>query len=151
MSTLKNDLLTELTKNNLDLTKTNNDACPCCSGKSYQHCCEPLHQEKIFALSAEQLMRSRFSAFSLGLVDYLKMTWDKNTCPKDLAIDKAIKWTKLSINDCKKGSKKDQQGWVTFVAYYEANGTPGALHEKSYFIKDTNGHWRYVDGELKNS
>lgn len=124
--------------------------CPCCSGNPYQECCQPFHEGTDIAQKAEQLMRSRFSAFALGLTDYLKMTWADDTCPTDLEIDENIKWINLHINGRKKGRKKDQEGWVTFIASYEINGAQGTLHEKSYFIRDENNHWRYVDGEIKS-
>ena len=54
-------------------------ACPCghsIDGKrwSYELCCGPLHRRQAHAPTAEALMRSRFSAFSLGHVDYLLAT-----------------------------------------------------------------------------
>lgn len=125
--------------------------CACCSGKSYHDCCLPLHQGEMVALTAEQLMRSRFTAFSLGLIEYLATTWAEQTRPTELTLDHDLKWISLSINGRKKGRKKDKEGWVTFVANYEINGSHGALHEKSYFLKDDQGRWRYVDGEIKNN
>lgn len=39
--------------------------CPCCSEKTYEECCKPYHNGEKNALTAEALMRSRFSAFGL--------------------------------------------------------------------------------------
>lgn len=124
--------------------------CSCGSGESYANCCQPFHQKQSFPITAEQLMRSRFSAFHLGLVEYLKDSWDETTCPEDLSLDDSVNWLSLSINGRKKGRKKDQEGWVTFMATYEVAGQQGTLHEKSYFRRDTDSHWRYVDGEIKS-
>ena len=44
--------------------------CPCQSGLRYKRCCRPLHQGAP-APSPEALMRSRYSAYALGLVDYI--------------------------------------------------------------------------------
>lgn len=44
--------------------------CPCGSGLAYCQCCEPLHGGEP-APSPERLMRSRYSAYTLGLIDYL--------------------------------------------------------------------------------
>lgn len=44
--------------------------CPCHSGARYAACCKPLH-DGARATSPVALMRSRFSAFALGLGDYL--------------------------------------------------------------------------------
>ena len=48
--------------------------CPCQSGLEYQDCCQPLHQYQKIASTAEQLMRSRYSAFVLAEIDYIVKT-----------------------------------------------------------------------------
>jgi len=45
------------------------------------------------------LMRSRYSAYALGLLDYLLATWHPSTAPGDLELD-AVKWLGLG-NLCK--------------------------------------------------
>ena len=51
------------------------DRSPCpCGGGLYIHCCAPLHRYDRRAATAEQLMRSRYSAFVRGEVDYLMAT-----------------------------------------------------------------------------
>lgn len=130
--------------------------CACGSGKRYQDCCYGLHQYQREALTAEELMRSRYVAFKMHLADYLLDTWSQETRPMQIDFDESINWTKLNINGRKKGRKTDQQGWVTFIAYYEFGNLlenskqTGSLHETSYFLKDNNGLWKYVDGEIKN-
>jgi SEC-C motif domain protein len=47
--------------------------CPC-GRAAYRDCCQPLHQGVSKPDSAEALMRSRYSAFALGQVDYLAET-----------------------------------------------------------------------------
>ncbi|WP_158660980.1 YchJ family protein [Thiomicrorhabdus sp. Milos-T2] len=100
--------------------------------------------------TAEQLMRSRFCAFELHLTDYLINTWDKATRPGNIEFTPGLHWTKLVINGKKQGRKKDQQGWVTFIAYYQIGADQGCLHEKSFFKRNQDGNWQYVDGEIKN-
>lgn len=136
--------------NNQDLSDLLNQACGCGSEKQYKDCCYLYHSQQQIPLTAEALMRSRFVAFQLKLNDYLKASWDPENCPADLDDVAEIKWTRLNINGRKKGRKKDQEGWVTFVAYYEHQGQEGAMHEKSYFKKDTQDNWLYVNGEVKN-
>jgi len=126
------------------------EACPCCSGNTYGECCQAFHQSQNFPDTAEKLMRSRFSAFSLQLEDYLIKTWHETTRPGVIEFTQGMKWVSLVINGRKKGRKKDREGWVTFNAYYELNSTQNHLHEKSYFVKNEKGHWLYVDGEIKN-
>mgnify|MGYP003342658194 CR=1 FL=1 len=45
--------------------------CPCCSGKSYESCCAPVIRGQRKAASAEELMRSRYSAYALGEIDWV--------------------------------------------------------------------------------
>ena len=47
--------------------------CPC-GGFLYSSCCAPLHRGECQAATAEQLMRSRYSAYALGEVEYLLQT-----------------------------------------------------------------------------
>ncbi|MFM0874673.1 YchJ family metal-binding protein, partial [Klebsiella pneumoniae] len=48
-------------------------SCPCGSGDPLDDCCGRYHQGHP-APTAEALMRSRYSAYGLGLVDYLRDT-----------------------------------------------------------------------------
>ena len=78
--------------------------CPCCSGKSYEDCCQPYHLKEKFAPTAEALMRSRFSAFAIPNGEYLWETTSPNKRQfhnkKDLQEWGEInQWTKLEIVD----------------------------------------------------
>lgn len=48
-----------------------NDPCPCSSGKAYAACCMPLHDRQREPAVGEELVRSRYSAFALGKIEYL--------------------------------------------------------------------------------
>ena len=52
----------------------NTITCPCGSGSSYSECCEPLHLNRTLPSNAEQLMRSRYCAYTLQLIDYIIVT-----------------------------------------------------------------------------
>ncbi|MCU1437526.1 MAG: motif domain protein, partial [Naasia sp.] len=65
--------------------------CPCGSGQPYAECCEPLHLGAA-AATAEALMRSRYSAFALGLPDYVRSTWHPSTRPGSLDLDDDSTW-----------------------------------------------------------
>ena len=62
------------------------EPCSCLSGMSYETCCEPLHRRKQLANTAEQLMRSRYSAFALAEVDYLMATHPDTLTPLGLSL-----------------------------------------------------------------
>ena len=47
--------------------------CPCGTGRTYALCCGRYHTGEA-APDAEALMRSRYSAYVLGLIDYLVAT-----------------------------------------------------------------------------
>ncbi|MDH5490482.1 MAG: YchJ family metal-binding protein, partial [Myxococcales bacterium] len=48
--------------------------CPCGSGSKQNECCGPLMQGEAQAETAEALMRSRYSAFAVGNVEYIVAT-----------------------------------------------------------------------------
>lgn len=121
--------------------------CPCCSGKSYENCCKPFHKKEKFPTMAEELMRSRFSAFAIPNGEYLMET----TLPskrkfhkkKDLQDWGEInEWTKLEI------VKTSGKNLVEFKAFYtDETGTPQIHHEISLFEK-LNNRWYYVSGKF---
>ncbi len=131
------------------LKDINASACLCGSKQEYAHCCLPFHTYQTYPETAEQLMRSRYTAYALHLKEYLLETWDTSTRPGEIEFERGLVWKALTINGCKKGRVKDKQGWVRFTARYQAGLDCDTLHEKSYFIRDENGHWCYVDGEFK--
>ena len=48
------------------------DDCPCGSGEEFALCCGPLHAGQRMAATAEELMRSRYSAYAVGDMDYVE-------------------------------------------------------------------------------
>lgn len=126
-----------------------NDFCLCGSGQSYHRCCLAFHAGKRYPETAEQLMRSRYTAYALHLKNYLLETWAVSTRPAEFEFENELDWQSLTINHSQKGQLKDKQGWVSFTAFYQAGSECGKLQEKSFFIRDQQGHWCYVDGEFK--
>lgn len=131
--------------------------CPCGSGKEYSECCEPYHLGKLSPPTAEALMRSRYSAFANGVVDYLFETHASANRDKDekeqlqQTIDKN-QWCHLTILKKENGTKKDDKGIVEFIAAFKESGKSEvhALHERSRFIKQE-GRWFYLDGETPST
>jgi SEC-C motif-containing protein len=124
--------------------------CLCCSGAEYQNCCKPLHDLSTNAVTAEQLMRSRYSAFAMQNAKYLVHTWDTNTCPESIDFSKdESQWEKLEIIDTKKGRANDSKGLVEFKAYYVLHGKQQVLSELSRFVKKSS-RWLYLDGTVKS-
>ncbi|MEB3766909.1 YchJ family protein [Acinetobacter sp. MD2] len=121
--------------------------CPCGHG-SYVTCCEPLHLRQAYAGAAEQLMRSRYSAFAKQQIDYIIQT---TAIGQQAQLDAAAlaawstqnEWNKLEIVafEPKIGSK---HAMVEFKAYYVAELQPQVHHEQSYFVQYQQ-HWYFLD------
>ncbi|WP_299253118.1 YchJ family metal-binding protein [uncultured Aquimarina sp.] len=122
--------------------------CYCGRSQTYDTCCGSIHKEMTQALSAEDLMRSRYSAFVLANGDYLMKSHHRSTRPikeKKSIINwaKSVKWIKLEILDKTKGLEFDEEGTVAFKAFYFENGALEVIHENSRFVKE-DGRWVYL-------
>ncbi|MEE3064002.1 MAG: YchJ family metal-binding protein [Actinomycetota bacterium] len=118
--------------------------CPCGRGDGYRACCGPLHAGESQARSAEELMRSRYSAFSYRDAAYLFRTWHPRTRPAEVIVDPGITWTGLEVIDTVAGGPDDDRGEVEFIALFESGGCAERLHERSRFERRA-GRWFYVD------
>ena len=119
--------------------------CPC-GGAEYAQCCKPFHGGAA-APTAETLMRSRYSAYVLGLTDYVHATWHATMRPSLDELtresgDLAVKWLGLEV---KKHVVNGDEATVEFVARSKAGGRAHRLHEISRFVRE-DGRWFYVDG-----
>ena len=120
-------------------------ACPCSSERTYAACCGRFHAGEA-APTAEALMRSRYSAYVLGLVDYLRATWHPATRPAALDVDGATRWLGLEVR--RHEPTGPDTALVEFVARYRIGGAPAVrLHEISRFVRE-GGRWFYVEGEF---
>ncbi len=113
--------------------------CPCGASLSYADHCGPLHRGDAVAASAEDLMRSRYSAFVLGETTYLLDTWHSSTRPRKLTLDLDVRWTGLEIAFAQ-GGPFDTKGTVEF----RASHVGGVQHERSSFLRE-GGRWYYVE------
>ncbi len=109
----------------------------------YETCCGPYHLGVAQAPTAEALMRSRYSAFALGLSDYLWRTWHPRTRPETVTLD-GTEWVGLEIVDVVDGTERDQEGVVEFVASYTEGRHRGRMRERSRFER-RGGRWLYLD------
>lgn len=91
-------------------------------------------------------MRSRYSAFVLGLLDYLRLTWHPSTCPPDLAMEPGLQWLGLQVKSV--DQRDETHGEVVFVARSRLAGRGHRLQETSRFVLEQ-GRWYYVDGDVK--
>ena len=124
--------------------------CHCESGRLFTDCCRPLLAGSSPALTAEALMRSRYTANVLKNTSYLLNTWHSTSRPPSIDPDTIPIWCGLSVLAVKQGKQGDHRGMVEFRALYRSGTGLGVLHERSRFVFE-NGRWFYVDGELLES
>lgn len=127
--------------------------CPCYSGKDYQECCQPFHQGKLPSTALE-LMRSRYSAYAMGLCQYLIDTThpehpNYKKDPKRWIKDIQIFSTKTTFDNLEILEFIDGQdvAYVTFKASLHQGAHDASFTEKSLFHK-VNGKWLYLSGEV---
>lgn len=119
--------------------------CPCGTGLTYAECCGRLHDGTATAATAEQLMRSRYSAFAVGDAAYLLATWHPRTRPAALDLDPDVRWLGLEVLATTGGGMLAAEGTVEFRAAHLRDGRRGAQHEDSRFLRE-DGRWTYLDG-----
>ena len=122
--------------------------CPCGSGDPLDRCCGRFHAGTP-APGAEQLMRSRYSAYVLGLVDYLRAT----TLPAQQAgLDlEAIRqwslestWLGLEVQESRLTGGQPEHAQVTFTARWHDRTGEHAHQERSAFVQHA-GRWYFID------
>lgn len=121
--------------------------CMCLSGEQYDACCGRFHSGDADAATAEQLMRSRYSAFVLLNRQYLLRTWHPDTAPAALDLDPELQWRRLDIISTTRGGPLDTVGSVEFKAWFRQAGDRGIHHEVSRFVRE-DGRWFYLDGNV---
>lgn len=127
------------------------ERCPCGSGVVESACCG-VFLDGVPAPTAVALMRSRYTAFVRGAIDYLLDTHDPSTRSK---VDRTAlaqwsrdtSWRGLEIVATVRGGEDDDEGIVEFVARGVTNSRPFAQRERSRFRR-LDGIWYYLDGTV---
>lgn len=126
--------------------------CPCCSGKDYSECCEPFIRGTKTASTAEELMRSRYTAYAKAETDFLLKSLhpdqradfnEKETS----AWARNSEWQGLEIMNIHHGGNDDTEGTVEFIATFSQNGVKRNHHESAHF-KKLGGEWFFENGEM---
>ena len=123
------------------------EQCPCGLGL-YAECCQPLHLGQRIALSAEQLMRSRYSAFAKQQIDYIVQTTALGQqqaldVPAIKAWSESNQWLGLEVVQAQEKLDK-AHAQVEFKAHYHDGQQAQTHHEVSHFVKQA-GHWYFLD------
>ncbi|MFI8479766.1 YchJ family protein [Pseudomonas sp. NPDC078700] len=123
-------------------------SCPCGSSNLLTECCGRYHAGTP-APSAETLMRSRYSAYALGLVDYVLQTTlpvQQPLLDRDAISAWSLQstWLGLEVESAEVLGGKPEHAFVTFIArWHDANGEH-SHRERSAFVQ-SNGHWYFID------
>ncbi|MDA8124096.1 MAG: YchJ family protein [Deltaproteobacteria bacterium] len=126
--------------------------CPCGSGQAYEHCCEAFIKGDRLPETAEQLMRSRYSAHAVQAIPYLLETihpdfrgdWDEEGAR---TWSQSAVWQGMDVVAAEAGGPADEQGIVEFIARFSIKGEEMQHHERSVFEKIA-GRWYFKDGEM---
>ncbi|MEN5173554.1 YchJ family protein [Acinetobacter higginsii] len=129
---------------------TSSQNCPCGQGQ-YAECCQPLHLKQQVAQTAEQLMRSRYSAFALQQIDYILQT---TALGQQSALDRAAiadwsqsnQWLKLDVVQHQPKLDKTH-ALVEFKAHYHDGTQTHIHHEISHFVLHQQ-QWYFLDPTL---
>lgn len=122
-------------------------SCPCQSARPYAQCCQPIHLGHR-ADTAEQLMRARYTAYSMQLIDFILQT----TLPaqQHLLDQTAIRqWSQTTawcgLEVIQHWPKVDAvHAQVEFKAYFFGPQGREAHHEKSSFVYSQQA-WYFLD------
>lgn len=127
--------------------------CYCCSGRKFEDCCQPFISGAAKPRTAEELMRSRYTAYATVEIEYILRSTHPSTRKfhEPEIIEhwaKTSRWQKLEIISTGKGNSSEKEGTVEFKAYFlDANDQMQIHHENSNFRKEL-GKWFFVDGQI---
>lgn len=96
--------------------------------------------------TAEELMRSRYSAYAKGNAAWLLSSWHPATRPANLELCSGTKWIGLQVLRHAADADDPDRAIVEFVARCRVGGRARRMHETSRFMRE-DGRWYYVDGE----
>jgi SEC-C motif-containing protein len=125
---------------------TENTNCPCGSQTKYENCCKPILDDHSKAVTAESLMRSRYTAFTRKNTKHILRSWHSTVRPKKLNFeDNPVVWIGLEVLGKSGGESDDTAGTVEFTTSYLENGQLCTLRENSEFIREDT-LWFYLKG-----
>jgi SEC-C motif-containing protein len=125
--------------------------CPCGAGRPLARCCGPF-LDGAPATTALALMRSRYTAYVRGAIDYLIETHAEETrggVDREAIArwSRETRWLGLEIVATERGGEADDDGVVEFIARGTTRGAAFAQRERSRFRR-AGGRWYYVDGKV---
>ncbi|KAL7447558.1 hypothetical protein ACHAXS_009730, partial [Conticribra weissflogii] len=141
----------------------------------YRKCCRPLHAHRRECTSKTDVLRSRYSAFAFRSIEYVMRSThpscrdyreDEVAWAKDLnrgGMFDSFEFVGLTIVDEEEEDEDGNEGYITFRVTLRARdiddiapglaavaGRETVITERSKFLKDDNGIWKYAGGEVRS-
>lgn len=119
-------------------------ACPC-GGTDFDACCGRFIEQGALPPTAQDLMRSRYTAYTLSDEKYIRASWYPRTLPEGqlTARETNLKWVGLEVL---RHEEQEDDATVEFIARYKIGGRAQRMHEVSRFVREE-GRWYYLDGQ----
>ncbi|WP_428411791.1 YchJ family protein [Pararhizobium sp.] len=126
--------------------------CPCGSAKEFATCCSRHIAGQQPAPTAEALMRARYTAFTLGNLDYIESTITEHASQSFNRVDMerslpGTEWLGLEVRDTTGGRESDDSGTVNFAFHYRSKNRDFSQVEIASFRR-VDGAWLYDDSEI---
>ena len=125
-----------------------NDPCPCHSERKYKKCCRPYHNG-MNVPTPTTLVRARYSAYALGLVDFIMDTTHPDSPHYE---ERTVRWRaglEAYVLRSQFGNLEilEAEGdTVKYTAHIESlTGYSADVTEECTF-EQVDGQWRYLDG-----
>lgn len=151
--------------------EADNQPCPCGAGKLYGTCCGPLHRGDRKCTTMSDVLRSRYSAFSWRIIEYVMATThescrdyreDRVAWAKDLhrkGMFDGFEFVNLSAGEEEVNKDNENEGYIVFKVTFRARndgktsvaGQETVISERSKFIRNpSDGTWSYASGDVRS-
>lgn len=122
--------------------------CPCGTLIEYERCCGCYISHNALPKTPEQLMRSRYTAFTQSNIRYIRETMTgpalQNFNGKELKMwSESVQWLGLEVLAAPQVALNSRQGFVHFIAHFKIDGQKQHIEENSQFIHNGK-QWLYV-------
>jgi len=128
--------------------------CPCGSNRPLTECCQPVIDGSVRAESAEALIRARYTAHTLGDMDFILATHHPST-RADIDESATRRWASestwlgLEILCVDGGSApEDNTARIEFIARYRDGARRRHTHHERGVFEKYHGQWYFRDAEV---
>ncbi len=127
-------------------------SCHCGKPKDFKECCELVHQDPTNAKTAEDLMRSRYSAFVVNNINHIAKTQKGGATESEKQELKrwatSSTWQGLEVIKTHKGKDSDTDGVVEFRVTYKDDQKNDQIHHEIAQFEKVSSHWKFKEGTI---